>query len=446
VRVIVIGGGEVGQHISRTLSADRHDVTVVDQDAGRVEALAGSLDAMVAVGNGASPKFLHRLGASDADLVCAVTQSDEVNIIAALSARQLGAGQTVARVRDSDYFEQDESFARDVLGIDFVIHPERATAEDMAASVLLPGAVHVEHFADGKVTMAECVLTDRSPLLGKSLGERVMPRPHHVAGLERAGRVIAPDDGHRPKVGDHLFVVAARNDIGPVVSTLAGRAPQVKDVVIFGAGRVGLPLAEQLEAESSMRITVMESDADRARVVAERLRRSTVLHEEGLSKETLLAHGIDRAGAFVAAAGDDRANLLAALNAKQLGADLCLAVVSREEFTPLVEALKIDAGFSPRLVTAEAILRAVRGRNVEGVHLMLGGAEVLDVRVDDGCKADGRTVDSAAVMASTRVAAIVRNGRVIIPGPDERIHGDDRVITFNARSGVSKVGPAFKAS
>ncbi len=358
MKVIVIGGGEVGQHIARTLSGDRHDVTVVDQDAERVEALAGSLDAMVAVGNGASPKFLHRLGASDADLVCAVTQSDEVNIIAALSARQLGAGQTVARVRDADYFEQDESFARDVLGIDFVIHPERATAEDMAAAVLLPGAVHVEHFAEGKVTMAECVLTDRSPLLGKSLGERTMPRPHQVAGLERNGRVIAPDAGHRPKVGDHLFIVAARDDIGPVVSTLAGRAPQVKDVVIFGAGRVGLPLAEQLEAESSMRITVMESDVDRARVVAERLRRCTVLHEEGLSKETLLAHGIDRAGAFVAAAGDDRANLLAALNAKQLGADLCLAVVSREEFTPLVEALHIDAGFSPRLVTAEAILRA----------------------------------------------------------------------------------------
>jgi trk system potassium uptake protein TrkA len=316
----------------------------------------------------------------------------------------------------------------------------------MAASVQLPGAVHVEHFAEGKVTMAECVLTDRSPLLGKSLGERSKLRPHTIAGLERAGRVIAPDPGHRPKVGDHLFVVAARNDIGHVVSILAGRAPQVRDVVIFGAGRVGLPLAEQLEAESSMRITVMESDVDRARFVAERLRRATVLHEEGLSKETLLAHGIDRAGAFVAAAGDDRANLLAALNAKQLGADLCLAVVSREEFTPLVEALKIDAGFSTRLVTAEAILRAVRGRNVEGVHLMLGGAEVLDVRVDTGCKADGRSIDTAADMAATRVAAIVRDGRVIIPGAGERVRGDDRVITFNAHSGVSKVGAAFKAS
>lgn len=445
VRVIVIGGGEVGQHIARTLSADRHDVTLIDQDADRVEALGPVLDALVVAGNGASPKFLHRLGADRADLVCAVTQSDEVNVIAALSARQLGAGQTVARVRDTDYFEEDESFARDVLGIDFVIHPERATAEDMAAAVLLPGAVHVEHFADGRVTMAECVLTNRSPLLGKSLGERKVPRPHQIAGLVRGDRIIAPDDGHRPKVGDHLYVVAARADIGPVVSTLAGRAPQVRDIVIFGGGRVGLPLAEQLELEGSMRITVMERDRDRARFIAERLRRSTVLHEEGVSKEALLAHGVDRAGAFVAAAGDDRANLLAALNAKQLGADLCLAVVSREEFTPLVDALQIDAGFSPRLVTAEAILRAVRGGNVEGVYLMLGGSEVLDVRVDAGCKAEGRSVASAALMASTRVTAIVRGDRVIIPGPEEQIRGGDRVVTFNARSGVSKVAAAFKA-
>lgn len=446
VRVIVIGGGEVGQHIARTLSSDRHDVTVVDQDVVRVQALAGELDAQVTVGNGASPRLLQEVGVGAADLVCAVTQSDEANIIAALSARQLGAKQTVARVRDADYFGTDASFARDVLGIDLVIHPERATAEDMAAAVLLPGAVHVEHFAGERVTMAECVLTSRSPLLGGSLGECRLQRPHRIVALVREGRLVPAEAGHRPKEGDHLFVFAAREDVAMVVAWLAGRTRQVHDVVIFGAGRVGLPLAELLEREKSLRVTVMERDVDRARVVAERLRRATVLHEEGVSKEALLAHGADRAGAFVAAAGDDRANLLAALNAKQLGAGLCLAVVSREEFTPLVDALKIDAGFSPRLVTAEAILRAVRGGNVKEVHLMLGGAEVLDVVVDPGCRADGYSVARSASLASTQVAAIVRGDRVIIPDDDEPILGGDRVVTFNARGGVSDVSAAFDAA
>jgi trk system potassium uptake protein len=153
MRVIVIGIGEVGQ-LARTLSAERHDVTIVDRDAARVDAMQGELDALVIPGNGASPKFLRDIGAGKADLVCAVTQSDEANVIAALAAHQIGAGRTVARVRDPDYFGTDGSFARDVLGIDFVIYPERATAEDLAQAILLPGAVHVEFFGEGRVAVA----------------------------------------------------------------------------------------------------------------------------------------------------------------------------------------------------------------------------------------------------------------------------------------------------
>lgn len=446
MRVIIIGAGEVGQHVARTLSAERHEVTVVDQDAARVEGIQGDIDALVVSGNGASPRFLKELGAADADLVCALTQSDEANIIAALSARQLGAGQTAARVRDDDYFGDDDSMARDILGIDYVVHPERATAEDMAEAISLPGAVHVEHFADEKVAVAECVLTARSPLLGRSIGERKVAVPHSIPGLIRNGRVVAADPGHRPQVGDHLLIAAASGDIGGVVAALSGQNTRgVREVMIFGGGRIGLPLAERLE-RNGIAVTIMERDLDRARYVAEHLRKATVLHEEGIGREVLLAHGVDTAGAFVAAAGDDRANLLAALNAKQAGAQLCLAVVSREEYTPLVDALDIDAGFSPRLVTAEAILRSVRGGNVEEMHLMLGGAEVLDVRVDTGCKADGRPIRSGASLAVTRIAAVVRDGEVLFPGEDEPLRGGDRIVTFNARRGVSDVAKAFKAA
>lgn len=446
VRVIVIGIGEVGQHIARTLSAERHDVTVVDRDAGRVEAMQGELDALVVAGNGASPKFLREIGAGAADLLCAVTQSDEANVIAALAAHELGARRTVARVRDADYFGAEESFAQDVLGIDFVIHPERATADDLAEAVLLPGAVHVENFADGRVAIAELILTDRSPLLSRPLSERRMARPHAIVGLIRDGRVIAAEPGHRPKKADHLLVAAGREDIGPVVAQLAGHTVKVRDVIIFGGGRVGLPLARRLESAGRFRVIVMERDLERARYVAERVESATVLHEEGVSKEALLAHGVDRAGAFVACAGDDRANLLAALNAKQLGADLCLAVVSREEFTPLIDALGIDAGVSPRLVTAEAILRAVRGTHVEAVHLLLGGAEVLEVRVDPGSRADSASVDRAAAIAHSRIIAIVRDGKVIFPDGRDQILGGDHVISFNALRGVSDVARAFRAA
>ena len=446
MRVIVIGAGDVGRHIATTLSAERHDVTIVDQDAERVEALRNELDALVVVGNGASPKVLADLGAAEADLVCGVTQSDEANIIAALAAHQIGARRTVARVRDADYFGSDESYATDVLGIDFVVHPERATAEDLAEAIMLPGAVHVEHFADGRISIAESILTSRSPLVGRQLGERRMVRPNFIFGLIRDGRAVAAEPFHVLKRGDHVLVAAAREHIGEVVGHLAGRMPTGRDVIVFGAGRIGLPLSRRLEGQDGVRVTVMESNPERARFAAERLARGNVVLEEGVEKDVLLAHGVDRARAFVACAGDDRANLLAAMHAKQLGADLCLAVVSREEFTPLVDALGIDAAFSPRLVTAEAILRSVRGGNVHAMYLLLGGAEVLEVQAEAGCPADGRTVKDAGKRAHTRVAALVRDGKVIIPHGEERVQGGDRMVIFNAIRGVADVASTFGAS
>jgi trk system potassium uptake protein TrkA len=443
MKVIVIGLGEVGQNLARTMSAERHDVTIVDQDADRVEAMQGDLDALVVAGNGASPKFLSDLGAGDADLLCAVTRTDEVNVIAALAAHELGAKRTVARVRDDDYFGRDESSSEHVLGIDFVIHPERATADDLAEAIMLPGAVRAEHFTDGRVTVAEVILTDRSPVLGRGLEQRRMVRPHSVVGIIRGGRTIMALPGHRPKRGDHLIIAAARDDIGPVVGYIAGRTSEVRDVVIFGAGRIGLPLTRRLEAADRFRITVMEADAERARYVAERVRGATVLHEEGLGKDALLTHGVDRADAFVACAGDDRSNLLAALNAKEVGADLNLAVLSREEFVPLVDALGIDAGFSPRLVTAEAILRSVRGEHVRAMHLLLGGAEVLEVQAEPGCRAAGRTVEQTDLM---HIAAIVRDGRVVIPDARSQIEAGDRVLVFSPRQGLADVRRSFQAT
>jgi trk system potassium uptake protein TrkA len=446
MRVIVIGAGDVGRHIAETLSGERHDVTVVDMDAQRVDAMQRDLDALVITGNGASPKFLQEIGAKDADLLCAVTQSDEANVIAALAAHQLGAARTVARVRDDDYFEPGESFARDLLGIDFVIHPERATADDLAESILLPGAVHVEYFADGRVGVAECILSMRSPLIGNPLRDRRMVRPHEVVALLREGRAVPADLGHKPKVADHILIAAAREDLGPVITYVAGHAAKVSDVVVFGAGRVGLPLARRLEAADGLRVTVMERDAERARYVAELLPRTTVLHEEGLAKEAMLAQGVDRVGAFAACTGDDRANLLAALHAKQLGADLCLAVVSREEYMPLVDALAIDAAFSPRLVTAEAILRSVRGENVHAMHLLWGGAEILEVSVEPGCPSDGRPLAATGSLARTRPVAVVRDGRVLMPDGQLLVQGGDRVLVFNTRQGVSDVRRAFSAA
>ena len=445
MKAIVIGAGEVGVNVARTLSADEHDVTVVDNSAERCEALRGELDALIVDGNGASPRVLREIDAGSVDLLAAVTSVDEVNIIAALAARQLGTKTTVARVRDPEFFGKDEAFARDVLGIDFVIDPDRAAASDIAEAILLPGAVSVEYFGDGRLAIAEVIVTESSPLAGIPLAERERPHPAYIVGISREGeaRLTRPD--LVPKPGDHLLAAGPRQHIGAAVAYFAGGTRKVRECVIFGGGRIGLRLAKLLES-TPVEVTVLERDGARARFLAEKLPKTRVLHEEGVSREAQEAAHVNRADAFVASAGDDRANLLAALNAKRVGADLCLSVVSREEFTPLVDALAIDAAFSPRLITAEAILRFVHTRTVRAIHLLRSGFEVLEIETQEGAPIVGRAVgETHGLLRGWRVGAILRGEDALVPPTGVEIRAGDRLLMLGPVGALGDIESAFAA-
>jgi trk system potassium uptake protein TrkA len=443
MRVVVIGAGEVGVNVARRMSLDGHDVTVVEADPGVAAAAERELDALVVVGNGASPPVLREVAAERADLFAAVSQIDEVNVIAALAARQLGARQTVARVRDPDFFGPDESFAHDVLGIDFVIDPDRATARDIVAAVLLPGAVSVEYFGDGLLGLAEVIVGEGSPLIGRPLAERERPEPAYIVGIERSGEAELTTLDFVPEAGDHLLVVASREHLRQAVARFSGRAERARECVLFGGGKIGYQLARLLE-ETPVQVTVLERNADQARKLAERLSRTTVLHEEGVSRDAQLNVGVGSCGAFVACAGDDRANLLAALTAKQLGAELSVSVVSREEFVPLVDALAIDAAYSPRLITAEAILRFVHSRSVRGLHELRTGFEAIELEAGEGAKIVGQAVgETHGLLHGCRLGAILRNGEVIVPGRGTRIEAGDRVLMLGVRGARVDVEPAF---
>lgn len=443
MKAVVIGAGEVGLNVARTLSADRHEVTVVESDPKVSSAAQQELDALVVNANGASPKALAELDVGDADLVAAVTHVDEVNVIAALAARQLGARRTVARVRDPEFFGRDESFATDVLGIDFVIDPDRATASDIAEAIALPGAVSVEYFGDGALALAEVIVTEDSPLVGTPLAERERPEPAYIVGYERHGEARLTTPEAVPEAGDHLLVAAPRERIAATAARFAGRASEVRECVIFGGGKIGLHLARILES-APPRVTVLERDPDRARYLAERLPRTTILHEEGVSADSQRAARVDSADAFVACAGDDRANLLAALTAKRLGAGLCLAVVSREEFVPLVDALAIDSAYSPRLIAAEGILRFVHTESVRGIHLLRTGFEALELEVASGAPIAGRAIGATrGMLRGCRVGAVLRDGEALIPQTGTELEAGDRVLMLGVRGALTEVEPFF---
>jgi len=434
----------VGTHVATTLAADRHDVVVVERDEDRAAALQDELDVLVVTGNGASPRVLEELDAGTADLLLAVTNSDEVNLLAAAAGHRLGARRTLARVRETDYGE-DDGFLRDVLGVDVLLDPEHAAADDLAESLLVAGAVHMEYFANGRLAFAEVVVHEQSTLVDTIVADRAREYPHSLVGVLRDGEAMVPAARERLRVGDHVFIAAAREEVADVLHSFDARARRARNVVVFGGGRVGLRLAHRLE-DTHVDVKLFERDEGRARQCAEQLPNTVVLHEGTLSKDVLLAHGVNLVDAFVACGEDDRSNLLAGLHAKRLGVPLCLAIVSSEEFVPLVDALGVDAAFSLRLTTAEAILRFVRADVVHALHLTLSGAEVLDLAADPGAPIVGAPAASVDRLEGCEIGAILRGEDVVIPEDgEERIHAGDRVLLFRLRGAAPDVERAFDA-
>lgn len=442
MQVFIVGAGEVGYNTAQMLSREGHDVIVVDQNESLVNRVSEQLDALVMQGNGASPKLLAEIGARKTELLIAVTDSDEVNITACLVAKSQGVGGTVARIRNPDYYDSKEAFSRDVLGIDFVIHTERAAAEEIRDALRVPGTVNVESFAENNIEVAEVVLKETSPVAGRAVKDVRLPHGSLIVGVVRKGETIVPGGGTVLEVGDHVFLISDRKRIREVVRAVATDTAKAREVMVFGGGSIGLRLALMLEAEG-VSVKVVEKDEARAQYVASRLRKGLVLHDEGVSRDFLLQERVDRVDAFVAATGDDRANLLAAMYAKQLGARKTVSIISRGEFAPLSEALGVDIAVSPRLITASAILKFVRKGEVVAVTLLESGAEMIEMRVPEKCRVAGRPLYKVGFPQGAIVGAVLRNGEVVIPTGQEILRAGDDAVVFTIESAVDEVESLF---
>ncbi len=442
MRTVIIGAGEVGLNTARMLSHEGHDVVLVDLDETLVERATEQLDALVVHGNGASPKLLAEAGINKSDLLIAASSSDEVNIIACLAAKSQGVPRTVARIHNPDYYETRDPFAQEMLGIDFVIHTEQMAAEEIKDALLVPGAVNVDTFADDAIEVAEVVLNEGSPAVGRSLSEVRLPPESLVVGVVRRGEALVPRGNTVLEGRDHVLLISGRQRISEVVGTVATDTAPVREVTIYGGGRIGLRLALALEG-AGMSVRVIERDEARARYVASQLRRGFVLHDEGISRDFLLQERVDKTDAFVAVTGDDRANLLAAMYARQLGARLTIAGVSSGEFAPLADALGVDLTISPRVLAAEAILRFVRRGEVINVALLESGAEMIELRVPERCRVAGRPLSEVGFPEGAIVGALLRDGKVVIPtGRDVLRPGDDAVV-FTVEDAVDEVERLF---
>ncbi len=442
MRVVIVGAGEVGFNTALMLSREEHDVVLIEQDESLVERAMEQLDVLTIQGNGASPKLLAEAGVKRSDLLIATTNSDEVNIIACLAAKAQEVPRTVARLHNPDYYDPREPLARDMFKIDFVIHTEQMAAEEIREALLVPGAINVETFAEDRIEVAEVILVEDSPVVGLPVREIKLPEQSLIIGIVRRGEALVPRGDTVLEARDHVFLIGERRHVGRVVGAVTNDTAPVREVMIFGGGRIGLTLALALE-RVGISVKVIERDEVRARYVASQLRKGLVLHEDGTSQDLLLQEGIDRTDAFVAATGDDRANLLAAMYARRLGARQTIAGISRGEFAPLSDALGVDITVSPRLLAAGAILRFVRRGDVVAVTLLESGAEMMELRVPRGCRISGRPLSEVGFPEGALVGAILRDDKVIIPSGRETLRPGDDAVVFTLQEAVSKVGRLF---
>jgi trk system potassium uptake protein TrkA len=442
LRTVIIGAGEVGLNTARLLSDEGHSVVLVEKDEKLVEMATEELDALVIAGNGANPKLLKEVGIDKTDLLIAASSSDEVNIIACLTAKAQGVSRTVARIHNADYYEEGDPFAEEMLGIDFIIHTEQMAAHEIKEALLVPGAINVDSFAEDTIEVAEVILADGSAAVGRALKEVRLPENSLIVGVVRGGEALVPQGATVLEERDHVLLISGRRQISEAVGVLATNTAPVKEVTIYGGGRIGLRLALAVE-KAGMSVRVIERDEIRARHVASQLRKGFVLHDEGISRDFMLQEGVDRTDAFVAVTGDDRANLLAAMYARQLGARMTIAGISRGEFAPLADALGVDLTISPRILAAEAILRFVRKGEVIDVALLASGAEMIELRVLEGCKVAGRPLSEVGFPDGAIVGAVLRDGDVVIPTGKEILRAGDDAVVFTVEDAVEEVENLF---
>ncbi len=444
MKIIILGAGQVGRTAAYHLSREEaNDVTVVDQNEEILRDLQDRLDIRTVNGNAASPRVLEAAGIASTDILVALTNSDEVNMLACQVAWTLyRTPKKIARVRSADYTERQGLFGESRVAVDVWISPEQLVTEYIARLIRHPGALQVLDFADGRVRLVGIRALQGGPLVGhelRTLREHIPSADARVAAIYRAGKSVKPEGTTVIEDGDEVFFLAARENIRAVMKEMRREEAPARRVVI----------ASELEAKNQVKL--IERDSKRARRVSEQLRRTTVLQGDAADEELLLEENIDSVDIFAALTNSEEANILSAMLAKRLGAHKVMALINKPSYAELIESGSIDVAISPQTVTIGSLLAHVRRGDVVRVHsLRRGAAEALEVVVHgdaDSSKVIGRRIEDIALPEGTTLGAVVRGEDVIIAHHDTTVQPDDHLILFlTDRRHIEAVEKLFQGS
>lgn len=451
MKIIILGAGQVGRTAAYHLSREAdNEVTVVDVDPDVLRDLQNRLDIRTVSGNGASPLILEAAGAADAEIIVALTSSDEVNMLACQVAYTLYRTPTkIARIRAPDYFCKEGLIGAGGLAVDTWISPEQLVTDYIARLIRYPGALQVLDFADGRVRLVGVRALKGGLLVGqklRALREHIPNTDARVAAIYREGHSIVPGGDTVIEHGDEVFFLAARKDIRLVMNEMRKAEDPVRRVVIAGGGNIGFRLASVLEKSNTVKL--IERDSKRARRVSELLTNTIVLNGDAADEELLLEENIDSADVFTAVTNSEEANILSAMLAKRLGAHKVMALINKPSYAELMESGSIDIAISPQTVTIGSLLAHVRRGDVVRVHsLRRGAAEAIETVIHGEANTSrvvGRRVGDIDLPEGTTIGAVVRGEEVIIAHHDTTLEADDHVILFlTDRRQIEAVGRLF---
>jgi trk system potassium uptake protein TrkA len=453
LKIIILGAGQVGSTAAQQLAREQaNEVTVVDTRDEVLRDLQDRLDIRTVCGNAAHPAVLEAAGSKGADMLVALTSSDEVNMVACQIAWTLFRTPTkIARIRSGDYHQRPELFSDDAIPVDLAVSPEQLVTEYVERLIRYPGALQVLEFADGRVRLVGMRALKGGKLVGhqlKDLRSHIPDAEVRVAAIYRGDRNITPEGDTTIEEHDEVFFIAARADMRAMMKELSTEEASVRRVVIAGAGNIGFRLAQALEER--VKVKLIERNPDRARRAAETLRNTLVLTGDAADEELLLEENIDDTDAFIAVTNAEEANILSAMLAKKLGARRVMALINKPSYSELMEGGKIDIAISPQTITIGALLAHVRRGDVVRVHsLRRGAAEAMEAIVHNESRDSpvaGKRIDAIALPEGTTIGAIVRGDDVIMAHHDTMIEADDHVILFlTDRRHVEDVGRLFQA-
>ncbi|HZK48559.1 MAG TPA: Trk system potassium transporter TrkA [Thermoleophilia bacterium] len=441
--VVIIGAGEVGFHIASMLTQEGHEVALIDRDPEIIRRASEELDVLTIAGNGASKRVLQQARVSQANIVVAATDSDEVNMIACMAAKHVGVPLTIARVRNPDYLDENASVSTEFTGIDFVIQPEAALAEEIAKIAELPGALDAETFADGQVHMIEVQVDEKSKAVGKPLLKIGIPRNVLLTAVLREDDMTIPTGQTVLRARDRVFLTGKRQGVLEAAAMLSQSMRVSKRAMLLGCGSLGLQIATALETHG-FRLTIFEKDYERSVHAAGVLRHSLVIHNEGLDADILEREGVRDMGLFIAATGDERLNMLSSLLAKRLGARRTISIVERTAFSTILESIGVDLALSPRRITASRILKFMRSGDVLSASILDKSAgEVLEFVVAEDSIVAGRPLRDTHFPEGAIVGALVQADGVHIAHGTSVPQAGDRAIVFALPRAVADVERVF---